>query len=376
MIASFIQSYAMKNQFLLIFIIFLFAACKKEQSQNIVVPPAANSLSFSSTATSLVLSEATDASRVVTFTFKAPDYGIKVVPVYTLQFDVPADTIGANAWGKAINVKLAADSLQKSYTGADFNALLSVQLLLPTGVNSTLVVRLKTEVNQNIGTGSTIQPIYSVLKMDVTPYKAIMEYPALLVKGANSWKTPLEQSAGFLLTSAKFNSKYEGYIDLPNADGWGGDAFQLVSAKDAKVYGWGTDANTLSLGGGNLWLTPSPAYMKVNVDLDALTINYTPVKFFISGDDNGWSTSSTPMIYNAATKKWIAANVSLTAGKAFVFTCNGAYDISYKVDDKGTLMFAGAPSWGGINIPVTKTGVFTVTLDLSGGDGNYTYSIN
>lgn len=376
MTASFIQSYAMKNRFLLIFIVFLFAACKKEQSQNIVVPPAANSLSFSSSASTLVLSEATDASRVVTFSFKAPDYGIKVVPVYTLQFDVPADTTGANAWGKAINVKLAADSLQKSYTGADFNALLSVQLLLPTGVKSTLVVRLKTEVNQNIGTGSTIQPIYSVLKMDVTPYQSVLEFPALLVKGEKAWQTPAVKTAGFLLTSAKFNSKYEGYIDLPNSSGQGGDNFHLISANDGKVYGWGVDENTLSIGGGDLWLKPSPNYMKVNVDLDALTINYTAVKFFISGDDNAWSTSSTPMIYNATTKKWIATNVSLTAGKAFVFTCNGAYDISYKVDDKGTLMFAGAPSWGGINIPVTKTGVFTVTLDLSGGDGNYTYSIN
>nr|WP_199076461.1 SusE domain-containing protein [Pedobacter sp. ASV19] len=364
------------NRFLLMISLpLLFTACKKEQSQNIVVPPAAGTLAFSSSASSVVLSEATDAVKVVTFSFKAADYGIKVVPTYTLQFDVPSDTSGANAWSNAINVKLAADSLKKNYLGADFNALLAVQMMLPVDVSSTIVVRLKTELNQNTGVQSTVKPSYSVLKMNVTPYKSMVEYPALLVKGGNSWKTPAERTDGFILTSAKFNTKYEGYIDLPNADGWGGDAFQLISSKDAKTYGWGTDANTLSLGGGNLWLTPSPAYTKVNVDLDALTINYTAVKFFISGDDNGWSTSATPMIYNATTKKWTAANVSLTEGKGFAFTSNGGYDISYKVDDKGTLVFAGAPTWGGINIPVPKTGVFTVTLDLSAGDGNYTYSI-
>ncbi|WEK21036.1 MAG: SusE domain-containing protein [Candidatus Pedobacter colombiensis] len=369
----------MKNLFsrflLILFLIVSFAACKKDSVKSIIVPPANGTQAFSSSVSTVVLSAATDAAKVVTFSFKAADYGVKVVPTYTLQFDVPADTVGPNAWANAINVKLPVDSLKKTYLGADFNALLSVQLMLPTGVNSTLVVRLKTDVNQNSGIASTVKPIYSTLKMTVNPYKSTVEYPALLVKGGNSWKTPTERTNGFLLASAKFNAKYEGYLNLPNADGWGGDAFQLISTKDAKVYGWGTNANTLSVGGGNLWLTPSPAYMKVNADLDLLTITYTAVKFFISGDDNNWSTSATPMVYNSASKTWIAANVALTAGKTIVFTANGSYDISYKVDNKGSLVFAGAPTWGGINIPVAKTGVFTVTLDLSAGDGNYTYSI-
>ena len=115
--------------------------------------------------------------------------------------------------------------------------------------------------------------------------------------------------------------------------------------------------------------------MKVNVDITANTINYTPVKFYISGDDNGWNTSATPMTFNATTNQLVATNVSLTSGKAIVFTCNGGYDISYKLDAGGKLIFAGPPSWAGNNISVTKTGTFTVTLDLSAGDGSYTYKI-
>ncbi len=356
-------------------LVSLFFGCKKDDSTNVVTPPVAGSLAFKSSAAAVVLTSATDATNVVTFSFKAANFGVSVIPTYSLEFDVPADTLGANAWANAISVKLATGILEKAYMGADFNSLLANQLLLPTGAVSTLVVRLKAEVTQNTGTASTIKPIYSSLTMTVNPYKATIEYPALMLKGGNSWKTPTARTNGFVLTSAKFNSKYEGYLNLPNADGYGGDAFQLVSTKDAKVYGWGGTSTTMSLTGGNLYLTPAPAYMKVNADVDALTITYTPVKFFISGDDNAWSTSSTPLIYNATTGKWVAANVPLTAGKTFVFTCNGNYDISYKVDANGALVYAGTPTWGGINIPVTKTGVFTVTLDLSAGDGNYTYSI-
>ncbi|WP_443938500.1 SusE domain-containing protein [Pedobacter sp. MW01-1-1] len=358
------------------FLISVFTRCTKEESTNIIVPPSSASLAFKSSTPSVVLTAATDATNVITFSFNAADFGATVVPTYSLEFDVPSDTTGANAWANAVLVKLPAGSLSKSYLGADFNSLLTNNLMMPTGVVSSLVVRLKAEVNQNSGLSSTIKPIYSTLTVSVNPYKAVVVYPALMVKGGNSWKTPTVRTNGYVLTSGKFNAKYEGYLDLPNADGWGGDAFQLVSLTDpTKVYGWGTSATTLALGGGNLWLSPSPAYMKVNADLDAMTISYTPVKFYISGDDNGWSTSSTPMVYNASTQKWTAANVSLTAGKTFVFTANGGYDISYKVDANGTLVFAGAPTWGGINIPVTKTGVFTITLDLSAGDGNYTYSI-
>ncbi|RYF14636.1 MAG: hypothetical protein EOO42_17675, partial [Flavobacteriales bacterium] len=350
-------------------------ACKKDASTDIVNPPAATALGFKSSVSTVTLTAANDASNVVTFNFSPADFGASVVPSYALEFALPADTTGPNAWSKSVLVKLPAGVLEKTYLGADFNSLLVNQLEVPTDVVSNLAVRLRVEVAQQSGAASSIKPVLSTITLNVNPYRAIVVYPALLVKGANSWRTPATRTNGYLLASSKFNTKYEGYLDLPNADGWGGDGFQLISTTDAKVYGWGTNATTIAEGGGNLWLTPSPAHMKVNVDLAAKTISYTPVKFFISGDDNGWSTSSTPLIYNATTMKWVAANVSLTAGKTFVITANGGYDISYKVDANGALFFAGAPNWGGINIPITKTGVFTVTLDLSGGDGNYTYSI-
>lgn len=349
-------------------------SCKKDLEQTVI---SANPKmeSYTSSASTIVLSETNKKTNVVTFTFTEPDYGVKLAATHVLQFDLPADTSGTVAWGKAINVLLPVSTFEKGFLGSELNAIAATQLKMPTGVASKLVVRLKSDIiNQSTSTSSkTIPSVLSVITLTITPFEDIVVYPALLVQGGNSWKTPDTRSDGYLLTSLKFDSKYEGYLNLTNADGWGGDAFKLASTTNAKVYGYGSDANTMSLTGGNLWLTPSPAYMKVNADVADLTIKYTPVKFSISGDDNGWGF--TPMTFNATTHEWVASNVSLTAGKTFVFTSNGSYDISYKVDAKGALVFAGPPSWAGNNIPVAKTGIYTVTLNLSKGNGNYVYSV-
>jgi starch-binding outer membrane protein SusE/F len=362
------------NLFSIIIIALLFSACKKDETKAVLTMPATLK-GFTSSASQIVLSAANDSASVVTFKWNKPDYGAEIPLSYSLQFTVPSDTTGANAWSKAKTVLITSDSLQKSFLGTDLNALAATQLGLPTGTASVIVVRLKSDIKG----ATTVASVYSHLVLTVTPYNAIIIYPALLVKGGNSWRTPATRTNGYLLTSVDYDSKYEGYLNLPNADGYGGDAFQLISTTDGKVYGWGGSSTTLAEGGGNCYLTPAPSYMKVNVDLSAspkATINFTPVKFFISGDDNGYSTSATPMIFNAVTNKWVATNVSLTAGKSFVFTSNGNYNISYKVNSAGKLVFAGAPNWPNYNnIPVPQTGIFTVTLDLSAGTGNYTYSI-
>jgi starch-binding outer membrane protein SusE/F len=340
------------KQFLLLaFMSAAASSCKEDIEQQTLIPPTGLK-GFTASSSQIVLSSATENNAVVTFSYDPANFGVSVPASYSLQFDTPADTTGPNAWGKAVTVKFDAGSRQRSFMGKDFNSLAATQLGLPAGTASKLAVRLKAEIMQSTGAATTVTPVYSSMTLTVTPYEAIIIYPALVVKGGNSWVTPAvtNRTAGLVLTSSGFNSKYEGYISLPNADGWGGD-------------------------GGNLWLSPAPNYMKVNADIQAMTISFTPAKFFISGDDNGWSTSATPMTYDAATKKWVANNVSLTAGKAFAFTANGGWDLSYKVDGTGKLVFAGPPAWGGSNIAVAKTGVYTVTLDLSGGAGNYTYSV-
>lgn len=333
-------------------------ACKKDEIKTYMKSGTPSTITLSSTTLSLTAAQSADTVETISWT-KA-DFGFSAVVNYTVQIAKAGSSFSNPT---SINV---GSNTQLKYIGSVLNDL-AIGLGIAAGSTGDLSVRVRSSLNDSVNVYS--QPV----NLKVTTYQVAL--PALLVRGGNSWVTPGARTNGFLLTSANFDSKYEGYVYLPNADGWGGDAFKLEATSSGLAYGWGTSSTTLSVGGGNLWLTPSPNYMKINADINSLTIKYTPVSFYISGDNNAWSTSATPMTYNQTTKQWVANNVSFTAGNKFVFTSNGNYDISYKVDANGKLVFAGPPTWAGNNIPAPGTGTYTVILDLSGGDGNYTYKI-
>jgi starch-binding outer membrane protein SusE/F len=335
-----------------------FFACKKNIEQTVMTNGLAPVITLSPSNLTLLLTTAADT--VETISWSPSDYGYSAAVNYSVQL---AKSGTGFASPQTVNV---GNAKRLKYLGAVLNDL-AIGLGIVPGTTGSIDIRIKSSLSDSLSIYS------SITSLTIKTY--VVQFPALLVRGGNSWVTPTIRTNGFLLASPNFDTKYEGYINLPNADGWGGDAFKLLSTSSGSEYGWGTSSTTMSIGGGNLWLTPSPNYMKVNADVNALTINYTLARFYISGDHNGWSTSATPMNYDAATKTLKATNVSFTAGNKFVFTCNGGYDISYKVDGAGKLIFAGPPGWSGTNISAPGTGVYTVILDLSGGNGSYTYSI-
>jgi hypothetical protein len=343
----------------------LLYSCKKDIDTTTLTQPAGVT-AFTASASQLVLSTGNDSSQVITFTWNAPDYGFKAAITYTLLFDTPADTSGANAWANATRVNIAANTLQKSYLGTDFNKLLN-QLGLPVGTASTLVVRLKADVNQSTGSASTVAPLYSTVALTVTPYKVVLIYPKLYIAGdflSPSWTQ--KDQPGWILAAPKSDGVYEGYINFTNTD----NKFKLCTTTSwsGTNYGWGSSATTISSTGGDLYVA-GPAYCKVNADVNALTVSYTPTSWRIAGDFNSWSLSATPMTFNSTTNVWTATNVSLTAGTKFKFEGDANWTTQIGVDSKGDLVNNGG------DIIVAKTGTFTVTLDLSGGAGNYVYTV-
>jgi len=344
-----------------------FYSCKKDEVQTVLTMPGSIP-SFTSSASTVVLSGTNDSAAVVNFKWQAPDYGFMSAVSYTLWFDVPSDTSGANAWANAVKVNVANNSTQKAYLGTDLNRMLN-QMGLPLGSASTIVVRLKADVNQSTGTASAVSSLYSVLSMTVTPYKVILIFPKLYAAGdflTPNW-TQIDQG-GWILASAKSDSYYEGYINFPNAS----NSFKLCTQPNWNGinYGWGGSATTLSGAGsaGNCYFA-GPGYCKVAADVTALTISYTPTQWRVSGDFNSWSTSATLMTFNATTSTWTATGVNLTAGGKLKFVGDAAWNTNFGIDTKGNL------AYGGNDIIAAKTGSFTITLDLSGGAGNYTYSI-
>ena len=360
----------MKNIFAKLFIIafvcVLIHACKKDEVKTVMT---ANSLpAITLSPSTVVLTDATADDSVQTISWSKSDYGFSAAVNYTVIL-AKAGTDFASP--QFINV---GGNSSLKLTGNYLNNLAITAGITP-GTTGDLDVKIRSSLSDSVNDFSNPETL------TVTTYQTL--YPALTVLGGNSWVTPGTRTNGFVLTSPGYNSSYEGYLKLPNADGYGGDAFKLVSSTTGTVYGWGSNPDPatgdytvdLVVGSGNIWLTPAPNFIKVNVDINTLTLTYVPVNFFIAGDDNNWNTSATPMTFDPATNTLKATNVSLTAGKKFVFTSNGNYDISYKVDDNNKLVYAGPPTWAGNNITVPSTGVFTVTLDLSGGNGMYTYKI-
>jgi len=360
----------MKNIFFKLFVIAIaystLTACKKDEVKTVMRTATLPAVTLSPS--SIVLTDASSSDSVQTISWTKSDYGFNAAVTYTVMVAKSGtDFAGAQqiSVGSNSSLKLTGNYLNNLAIGAG----------ITPGTAGDLDIKIKSSLSDSVVDYSDVS------KLTVTTYQSL--FPALTVLGGNSWVTPGTRTNGFVLTSPNYNSQYEGYLNLPNADGYGGDAFKLVSSTTATVYGWGTNpvlvngvySVDLVVGSGNIWLTPAPNFIKVDVDISTLKLNYVPVQFFISGDDNSWSTSATPMTFDPATNTLRATNVSLTAGKKFVFTVNGGYDISYKVDNDGKLIFAGAPTWNGNNINIQNTGVFTVILDLSGGDGMYTYKI-
>lgn len=343
----------------------LLYSCKKDIGTTTLTQPAALT-GFTASASQVVLSTNNDSNQVITFKWDAPNYGFTAATTYTLYFDMPGDTSGANAWANAAKVTITGNTLQKSYLGTDFNKILN-QLGLPLGTASTLVVRLKADVNQSTGTASAVASLNSIVTVTVTPYKVVLVYPKLYIAGdflSPSWTQ--KDQPGWIIAAPKSDGVYEGYINFTNTD----NKFKLSSTTSwsGTNYGWGTSATTLSSTGGDLYVA-GPAYCKVVADVNALTIAYTPTSWRMAGDFNGWSISATPMSFSSSTNVWTATNVNLTAGTKFKFEGDANWTTEIGLNTKGDLV------GGGGDIIVAKTGTFTVTLDLSGGAGNYVYTV-
>jgi hypothetical protein len=343
----------------------LLYSCKKDIDTATLTQPAGIT-GFTSSATQVVLSTSNDSNQVVAFKWEAPDYGYSAATSYTLLFDMPGDTSGSNGWANAVRVTLANNTLQQSYLGTDFNKLLN-QLGLPVGTASTLVIRLKADVNQSTGTASTVASLSSTITLTATPYKVVLVYPKLYIAGdflSPTWTQ--KDQPGWILAAPKSDGVYEGYVNFTNTD----NKFKLSTQTswNGTNYGWGGSATTISGTGGDLYVA-GPAYCKVNADVNTLTFSATATSFRIAGDFNNWSLSATPMTFNSTTNMWTATNVSLTAGTKFKFEGDANWTTEIGLNSKGDLVASGG------NIIVAKTGTFTVSLDLSGGAGNYIYTV-
>ena len=345
--------------------LFFIMSCKKEATLTTLQAVSFNS-SLKASTNSVALTAKNDSSAVLTLSWPAVVYPVKATVTYTLQADVPTDTVGANAWANATSVLVGNDVLSKSYKGSDLNAL-AISLGLQPGASGNLAFRVQAYQDRNAYSKS--------VAVNVTTHQLIATYPLLYVPGDyQGWDPPSAPP----ISALKSDKVYEGYVNIPAG---GTDYFKFTNARDWNHINYGDAGNgKLSTDGAAAGLqVPGAGYYELSANLNTNTWSYTKTTWSILGDASpgGWSTD-TQLTYDANKQVWTVTANMLSTG-SFKFRANNAWNIDFGLDANGNLAYADNPVYGYNaavnNITVPVSGNYTITLDLHN-PSNYNYTLH
>jgi starch-binding outer membrane protein SusE/F len=298
-------------------------------------------------------------------------WGEVVFPVegpvtYTLQFETPNDTTGANAWAEAVRREIGEDLFAASYSGAELNDI-ALELGLQPGQEGTVVMRVQGTMSRNIFSPA------SAVRVTPIDVPAIIDYPSLYIAGDyQGWNI----AAPSKISSVNDDGIYEGYIYIPAG---GTNEFKLYAQPDwtPTSYGYESDGKIMvaNFAGAN-FVAPSDGYYLFMVNLNDMTYQLIKTTWGIIGaaTPNGWD-ADTPLAYDAATQTWnVTANMK--ADGSFKFRANSAWVLDFGLADRKPA-YANHPWLPYVEQPhfsVPADGNYTITLDLHI-PGNYAYKI-
>lgn len=355
------------NKIIIAFTVTLcFAACKKEgvlTYLDVVKFP----VSLTASTNSILLTTSNNDSSVITFSWPAVSFKIKAPVTYTLQIDVPSDTIGVTAWSNAYNIPLGEEVLSKSFKGNDLNVIALTKLGLVKDSMNTVVSRVVAVLDRSVYSNA--------VSVKVQPFKVVIKN-ILYVPGQYQGWLP-----GIAPTIAEATGRpkmYEGYY---NMSGSGTMYYKFTSAPDWYHTNYGDGGNgTFSIDGAAGGLSvPDGGYYQLTADLNTNKWTATKTNWGIIGGatPGGWGVG-TPMTYDEVSQLW-KITTNMVANGSFKFRANDEWKIDFAVDGNGKLMYADHPFFGytgGLNdLTVPTDGNYTITLDLHV-SGVYNYDLH
>ncbi|MEL6651388.1 MAG: SusE domain-containing protein [Bacteroidota bacterium] len=338
---------------LLVLTLIVLAACQQRTELTPVLNIAAvPSVSSPANGTALVLEEANADQVVADFSWAPADFGFQAAVTYKPQLDKQGNDFADPITLGVINTTSITDM-----TVGELNGMLLAKGI-PDGVATTMEMRVVATVSDDV------DPVNSeVITIDITPYKAQVEYGILNVPGSYQGWDPASETT--VIYSREANDSYEGFLAFPDA----GTAYKFAKGSWADNWGDTGADGTLDPGGDDIVANEPGMYM-FTADLAALT--YTAEK-----TDWGLIGSATPDAWDAdqdmtldqATGTW-AITLDLIEGE-IKFRSNDDWGLNF--GDTGA---NGSLERDGDNIVIGEAGNYTIELMLNVADYTYTVTKN
>jgi len=334
-----------KSIFTLALIATSFWSCEDEQDLRFATPEASFEILSPQSGEGVVLSPDNPLNPALALTWADMDYGTPTEVTYTIQvdkngddFDNPIDVVNTtNTF-----ITISSDVLNSAAVAAG----------LTPYAEGGLDVRIKS----TIGSAASQEAFSTTITYLVTPYST--ELPKIAVPGNHQgWNPP---TAPTLASSGFGQTDYEGYV-------WLDGGHKFVGPDPAGNFNWGNtdwgDDGTFSgvlAESGESDISATAGYYRIQANTSTLLYTETLTTWGIVGaaTPGSWD-NSTPLTYNATTKKW-EGTVALTAGE-FKFRANNAWTINLGGDPDED----GSMNYDGPNLSVDTAGTYTVVLDLS-----------
>lgn len=293
-----------------------------------------------STSFTLLASQADQLFPAITWT--ATNYGYNAGVTYVVEMDK-----AGNNFAEPVTIGTTNGLTLDNLTVGEMNTFLFASKELPGEEASQVELRIKSDVSGEVPT------VYSnVITLTITPYTIVVVYPQLQVPGSYQGWNPAENAT--IIYSAKSNNKYEGFVDLNEANG----KFKYTLGP-SWATNWGDNGadGTLEPGGADIAYT-TPGLYKLNVDLNNLTHTYALTNWGVIGSatPTGWD-SDTDLAYDPATGV-LSTTLNLTAGE-IKFRANDDWAINLGDDGANRKM-----EYGGANIVVAEAGNYKIELFL------------
>ncbi|OMP78355.1 DUF5111 domain-containing protein [[Flexibacter] sp. ATCC 35208] len=352
----------MKKIICYILSIFLFASCKKEGAEAVLT--GFEDATLTATATQLALSQSAKDSVVLQLMWDAGT--LSVSNGYAVEESLITTTVqyALDANFSSIKKEVAVTSSSLSYTTATLNTLV-LGFGLTAGESGTVYVRVKSTLTANTSSNYS-----NVVTLSITPYESGNDAAYLYMASTDLTSFPWK------LCARNKDGKYDGFVKV---DQWYNFLLTNEESNSASVIYGGYPANDnqyVLYAGSDRWncWTANGGYLYITANTNALTWSETVINSLsVVGDFNSWSTTATPMTYDATNKIW-TASITTTAAEQWGIKVliNQSWSWFFGTSEEAgvcTLYTADANGF-----PYTKVGTYTLKLDLSD-PKNFKYSV-